>query len=266
MDKLKMAACGIDCNECGSYKVTMEQDLKAAEQIVPWYKSQGWIGENDGAEAVIKLNPLCKGCWNTTNDCFFKCGCHPSRDFRICCSEKKINHCGECNDFPCADYMEFVGNLEHHKKAMEFLLSWRKAEQIVNRSTMHTVGESGLGADWVMSLTDEEGYPTASMITASRADGFKWIAFCSGVGWNKPTRIEKDPRSCVYLFDQDSFTGISLTGKIEIITDLEVKKQMWYDALGDFWSGYDDERWCVLMFKPERYNIFIDNRTIRGEF
>jgi hypothetical protein len=34
MDKLKMAACGIDCNECGSYKVTMEQDLKAAEQML----------------------------------------------------------------------------------------------------------------------------------------------------------------------------------------------------------------------------------------
>ena len=43
------------------------------------------------------------------------------------------------------------------------------------------------------------------------------------------------------------------------------KKQMWYGALVDFWSGFDDERRCDLMFKPERYNIFIDNRTVRGE-
>ena len=57
-----------------------------------------------------------------------------------------------------------------------------KAEEIVNQSTMHTIDESGLSADWVMALTDEEGYPAASMITASRADGFKWIAFCTGVG------------------------------------------------------------------------------------
>ena len=35
MNKLKMAACGIDCNECASYKVTMEQDLNAAEQMLP---------------------------------------------------------------------------------------------------------------------------------------------------------------------------------------------------------------------------------------
>ena len=142
----------------------------------------------------------------------------------------------------------------------------RKAEEIVNQSTIHTVGESGLDADWLMALTDEEGYPAASMITASRADGFKWIAFCTALGWNKPNRAEKDPRTCIYLFDKESFSGISLTGKVEIITDLVIKKQMWYDALGDIFTNPDDEKWCVLMFKPERYNIFIDFRTIRGTF
>ena len=141
----------------------------------------------------------------------------------------------------------------------------KKAEEIVNKSTMHTVGESGT-ADWVMALTDEEGYPAASMITASRADGFKWIAFCTLLGLNKPNRAQKDPRTCVYLFDKESFAGISLTGKIEVITDFETKKQMWYDALSDYSKNPDDKNWCVLMFKPERYNIFIDGCTICGKF
>ena len=142
----------------------------------------------------------------------------------------------------------------------------RKAEEIVNKSTIHTVEESGYSADWVMSLIEEEGYPTASMITAARADGFRWIAFCTVLGWNKSNRAKKDPRTCVYLFDKESFSGISLTGKIEIITDFETKKRMWYDALGDVFKGPDDENLCVLMLKPERYNIFIDNRTIHGVF
>jgi len=265
MDKLKMAACGVDCNECGQYKVTKDHDMKSAELLVEWFRIRGWIEPNEGAEAVIKKAPLCNGCWNTTDDCFWKCGCG-SRDFRVCCKEKQINHCGECENFPCENYIEWSTWNEAHKKAMDYLKTLKKAKEIVCGSTMHTVSESGLGADWVMSLTDEESYPAASMITASRADGFKWIAFCSGLGWNKPNRVEKDPRSCVYLFDKESFSGISLTGKIKIITDLEVKKEMWYDALGDFWNGYEDDRWCVLMFKPEKYSIFIDNRTIRGEF
>jgi len=139
-----------------------------------------------------------------------------------------------------------------------------KAEEIVNGSTMRTVGGSGRGADWVMALTDEEDYPAASMITASRADGFRWIAFCTGLGWNKPNRAARDPRACVYLFDKDSFSGISLIGKVEVLTDLETKRQMWYDALGDYFSGPEDGNMCVLMFRPERYNVFIDGQTLRG--
>jgi len=142
----------------------------------------------------------------------------------------------------------------------------QKAEALVNGSTMHTVGDTGRTADWVMALTDGDGYPAASMITAARADGFRRIAFGTTLCGNKPGRIAKDPRACVYLFDKDSFTGISLTGKAEVTTDLEVKSQMWYDALADHFSGPDDENYCVLLFKPERYNIFIEGGTIRGAF
>lgn len=125
MEKHRLAACGVDCNECASYKVTMERDINAAELLVDWYRSMGWIGENEGAEAIMEKAPLCKGCWHTPNDdCFFKCGCG-SRDFRICCTEKQINHCGECNEFPCEDYKEFASWHEGHQKAMDYLISLR---------------------------------------------------------------------------------------------------------------------------------------------
>jgi len=117
-----MAACGIDCTECAQYKVTTEQDLKAAESLAEWFRGQGWIGENEGAEAVMKKAPLCYGCWDITEECFWQCGCG-SRDFRSCCKEKQISHCGECCDFPCGHYKEWVSWTEHHEKAMEHLLS-----------------------------------------------------------------------------------------------------------------------------------------------
>ena len=142
----------------------------------------------------------------------------------------------------------------------------KKAEDIVNGSAMHSCGESGLGADWVMAQNEGDGYPAASMITASKADGFKWIAFCTGVGSNKELRAKNDPRACVYLFDKNNFAGVSLTGKIEIKTDPETKAAMWYDALGEYFGGPEDSSYCVLLFKPERYNIFIENRALRGSF
>ena len=117
MDKHKLAACGIDCNECGQYKVTLYQDREAAEDLVPWFRQMGWIGKNEGAEAVLKKAPLCNGCWAKTGVVF--CGCP---GIRTCCQERQINHCGECDVFPCKKYIKWVDGLEHHEKAMEHLL------------------------------------------------------------------------------------------------------------------------------------------------
>jgi len=119
----KMAACGIDCAEFGSYKATMNQDMESAAQLIDWYRGMGWIGENEGAEAVMKLSPLCKGCWDPMDECFFK-GC-ANCILRNCCVEKQLDHCGECADFPCAQYKEFAAWPEHHQTAMERLSSLR---------------------------------------------------------------------------------------------------------------------------------------------
>ena len=127
MEKLRLAACGIDCSECASYKVTINHDLQAAESLVEWYKEQGWVRENEGVDAVMKKAPICKGCWNITDDCFWKCGCG-SLDFRICCTERSINHCGECYDFPCESYKQWATWHESHKEAMQCFLSLRKTK------------------------------------------------------------------------------------------------------------------------------------------
>jgi len=119
MEKHKLAACGIDCNECGQYKVTLHQDMDSAENLVDWFRSMEWIGENDGADAVLRCAPLCKGCWSDFVFCSSGRGC-----FNSCCTEKKVNNCGECGEFPCEKCKDFMSDgLEHHKKAMELLAS-----------------------------------------------------------------------------------------------------------------------------------------------
>ena len=117
MNKLALAACGVDCNECGTYN--KEHDIKAAELLVEWYREQAWIGKNEGAEAVQKNPPYCKGCWEKSEKPYFCDNCH----IRACCEEKEIDHCGDCSVFPCERYKEWIDNLDHHKKAMEYLLS-----------------------------------------------------------------------------------------------------------------------------------------------
>ena len=117
MNNLRLAACGVNCIECGTYNKA--HDLKAAKSMVEWYMAKGWTGKNEGAEAVQKNPPFCKGCWVEKPAAYYSKDCH----IRLCCEKKGINHCGDCGEFPCEPYKEWVDNLDHHKKAMEYLLS-----------------------------------------------------------------------------------------------------------------------------------------------
>jgi PhnB protein len=46
-------------------------------------------------------------------------------------------------------------------------------------------------------------------------------------------------------------------GTVEILTDMETKKDMWQEPLKEYWSGPEDPDYCVLRFSTERYNLYI---------
>lgn len=121
MNQLKLAACGIECDGCDLRNAG--HDLKAAESCVAWFRAQEWIAADGNAEsvqqAVLNKKPYCSGCWSEKSEDQFCANC----DLRVCCEKKEINHCGGCDDFPCEKYTAWLGGLEHHIKAMEYLQS-----------------------------------------------------------------------------------------------------------------------------------------------
>jgi general stress protein 26 len=135
-----------------------------------------------------------------------------------------------------------------------------RAGEIIAKSTVQ--GGSYNGENCVLALIDLEGYPTASVITPSRADGIKWITFCTDINCNKTKRIAESNRACV-CFGTSEY-GISLVGEIEIVTDADVKKEMWYQGLEGYWSGADDPNYCVLKFTTKRYNLTVDWKQTAG--
>ncbi|MDF2871849.1 MAG: pyridoxamine 5-phosphate oxidase-related FMN-binding protein [Anaerocolumna sp.] len=114
----------------------------------------------------------------------------------------------------------------------------------------------------VLALIDNEGYPTTSTISASKAEGINWITFCTGLGSNKTRRIEKCNRASVCFDSIDH--NITLVGTIEVITDPEIKKEMWYKGLENHFNGSDDPDYCVLCFKTDRYNLLVDWKEASG--
>ncbi len=115
----------------------------------------------------------------------------------------------------------------------------------------------------VLALMDDEtGGPTASAITPARAEGIEWITFCTGRESNKARRAGQANRAAV-CFASDCY-NITLTGRVEVVTDEAVKREMWYDGLENHFSGADDPNYCVLRFRTERYNLLVDWKEARG--
>lgn len=70
----------------------------------------------------------------------------------------------------------------------------KKAEKIIEENTAHHFSE-GSEPFCTLALIDENGYPTASTITASKAEGINWITFCTGLESDKAKRIAKCNRA-----------------------------------------------------------------------
>jgi len=126
-----------------------------------------------------------------------------------------------------------------------------RAEEIIAQKT-----GGGNEGYCTLALIDEDGYPTASTISISKADGLRWLTFCTGLGPGKADRIKQCDRASVCI-NSDAY-NITLVGTIEVLTDPETKKEMWYDGLEHHFSGPDDLGYCVLRFTTRRYNLFVD--------
>ena len=135
----------------------------------------------------------------------------------------------------------------------------KKAGEIIASKSNYVGG--GMEGYAVLSLIDENGYPSASALTISRADGINWLTFASSPDSNKAKRIAKCNKASVCIASPEY--NITLVGTIEEVTDLAAKKDSWQEAMndGEHWTSYEDPNFFVMRFNTERYSIF----TFDGE-
>ncbi|MDR2598946.1 MAG: general stress protein [Oscillospiraceae bacterium] len=135
-----------------------------------------------------------------------------------------------------------------------------KAIEIVNKNTVQN--GTYKGESCVICLIDEEGFPTASVITPSKSEGLLWITFGTIFTDNRAKRSIANNHACV-CFCSNEYC-VNLVGEIEVITDNDVKNTMWYDGLSYHFTGPSDPNYCVLRFNTKRYKLFIDGEDASG--
>ena len=137
-----------------------------------------------------------------------------------------------------------------------------RAGEIIRQNTAHNQPQ-GSDLYCTLALIDADGYPTTSTITASKSEGIDWITFCTGIESNKAKRIRNCSRASV-CFNADGAYNINLVGTVDIITDADIKQEMWYDGLKNHFKAPDDPNYCVLRFRTHRYSLLVDWKEAEG--
>jgi len=141
------------------------------------------------------------------------------------------------------------------------------SQEIITRASQIIIENSVFGGEYrgqhcVLALIDLESHPTASTITPSKSQGIEWVTFCTGLESDKAKRIEKCNRASLCFSSSEH--NISLVGEIEVITDPDIKKEMWYDSMSAHFSGPDAPGYCALKFTTKRYNLLVDWKEAVG--
>lgn len=108
---------------------------------------------------------------------------------------------------------------------------------------------------------NEEGYPRVCILMSLKHQGIKTLWFSTATSSKKVAHFLKNNKAGVTFFN--SMDSVTLTGKITIVDDKNVKDILWTTFLEKHFpnGGKDDPEYCVLRFDSNEGTFYID-----GEF
>jgi len=111
-----IAACGLDCRVC---KIRLAPtDPAAAEEIIDWFRSRGWLSDEEGMEQVIERKMYCTGCLGD-RDTHWDSNCW----ILACCVDQRgHNNCSECERFACDRLVDWAKQNDGYSAALVRLM------------------------------------------------------------------------------------------------------------------------------------------------
>lgn len=113
-----------------------------------------------------------------------------------------------------------------------------------------TVGDAGPRVRALVNLRRQDLYPGSGDFC--RSEGFTSY-FSTSAASGKVAELRANPAVAVYYSDPRKTRGVELSGRMEILTDPELKKVLWQDVWRIYWqAGPDDPDYVVLRLRPTR--------------
>jgi general stress protein 26 len=85
---------------------------------------------------------------------------------------------------------------------------------------------------------DEGGYPnTKAMLPPCKREGIKVFYWHTNSPSMRTEQYKKNPKACIYFYDKRFFRGVMLKGKMEVLDDKKIKKELWKDEYSVYYQG-----------------------------
>ncbi len=112
---------------------------------------------------------------------------------------------------------------------------------------------------------DSEGYPNVkAMLRPRMRNGVREFYFSTNTSSMRVMQYQKNSNASIYFYHKGfiHYTGVMLKGKMEVLTDQEIKNKIWEKGDTMFYpKGVMDPDYCVLKFTAEGGRYYSDLRT-----
>ena len=119
----------------------------------------------------------------------------------------------------------------------------------------------------IISSVDDEGFPnTKAMIPPRKREGIKHFYFSTCTDSMRVGQYEKNPKACVYFFDQRFFRGVMLKGTMSVLRDSSIREEIWREGDDRYYPlGVTDPNYSVLHFIAETGRAYSDFKSVDFE-
>lgn len=112
-----------------------------------------------------------------------------------------------------------------------------------------------------IASVDEDGFPNMkAMFSPEKIEGNSFY-FSTNTSSLRTQQYMKNPKASLYAYHRGRFKyeGIMLIGTMEVLQDLEIKKELWHDKDVMYYKkGVTDPDYCVLKFTARKGRRYCD--------
>ena len=115
-----------------------------------------------------------------------------------------------------------------------------------------------------VASVDEEGFPNIEAMFMPRKIEGNCFYFSTNTSSMRAQQFLKNEKASIYFYQRSRYRyeGLMLTGKMEVLQDPEIKKEIWRSGDTMFYKqGVDDPDYCVLKFTAEKGRHYCDLKS-----